>query len=62
MDGNFRGITAGVDKDTRGQRLEQMSALSGYQFVVYRIAKRSQLTSSLGEEIAFLARGSFSKE
>ena len=46
-------------RDTRGQRLEQMSAVSGCEFVVYRIGMGVQLTCSLGGESGFTPEEEF---
>jgi hypothetical protein len=39
-------------RDTRGQRLEKISAVAGREFVLHSIAGGWQLTRSLGGEIA----------
>ena len=51
-----------VLRDTRGQRLQEMSAVSGRALVVYGIARVCQLTRSLGGEMASCGEASFSTE
>jgi len=51
-----------LHRDTRGQLLKEMCAVSAYGFVVCGIAAESQLMRSLGGEMASGVKTSFSTE